>query len=286
MNAFPVESLRSHFPALQRVVEGGHPVFLDGPGGTQVPRSVIVAIAHYLSTCNANHGGVFQTSQESDQIVHDAHAAVARLLNAPSPDEIVFGQNMTSLTFHVSRSLALTWKPGDEVLVTRLDHDANVRPWVLAAQDAGATVRFIDIHPEDCTLDLADLRAKLTVRTKLLAVGAASNVVGTVNDIAALTKMAHAVGAKVYVDAVHYSPHGPIDVQAWDCDFLACSAYKFFGPHVGILWGRRRWLEELVPYKVRPCADTIPDRWMTGTQNHEGLAGVVAAVAYLEEIGD
>jgi cysteine desulfurase family protein (TIGR01976 family) len=284
MTPIPVESLRCQFPALQRFVEGNHPIFLDGPGGTQVPRSVIIAIAHYLSTCNANHGGVFQTSKESDRIVHQAHAAAARLLNAPSPDEIVFGQNMTSLTFHLSRSLARTWKPGDEVLVTRLDHDANVRPWALAARDAGATVRFVDVRPDDCTLNLDDLREKLTAQTKLLAVTAASNVVGTINDIAALTKLAHAAGALIYVDAVHYAPHGPIDVQAWDCDFLACSAYKFFGPHVGVLWGKRRRLEELEPYKVRPCADTIPDCWMTGTQNHEGLAGVVAAVNYLEEI--
>jgi cysteine desulfurase family protein (TIGR01976 family) len=285
MSSFPVEQLRSQFPALQRVIDGKHPVFLDGPGGTQVPRRVIDAVVHYLSTCNANHGGTFTTSRESDAIVARAHASVARLLNAPSPEEIVFGQNMTSLTFHFSRALGRTWKPGDEVLVTRLDHDANVRPWVLAARDAGATVRLVDVHPEDCTLDLDDFRAKLGDRTRLVAVGAASNVVGTLNDIPRLAKLAHGVGAKIYVDAVHYAPHGPIDVQAWDCDFLACSAYKFFGPHVGILWGRRDWLEALEPYKVRPCADTIPDRWMTGTQNFEGLAGVAAAVDYLTEVG-
>ncbi len=285
MTSFPVADLRRLFPALQRTIKGKQPIFLDGPGGTQVPQGVIDAISHYLSTCNANHGGVFTTGRESDRIVHEAHAAVASLLNAPSPDEIVFGQNMTSLTLHLCRSIARTWKSGDEVLVTRLDHDANVRPWVLAARDAGSTVHFIDVHPEDCTLDLDDLHKKLSPRTKLLAVTAASNVVGTINDIPALTRLAHAVGAMVYVDAVHYAPHGPIDVQGWDCDFLACSAYKFFGPHVGILWGKRRWLEELEPYKVRPCADTLPDRWMTGTQNHEGLAGVAAAVAYLKDVG-
>jgi cysteine desulfurase family protein (TIGR01976 family) len=285
MSAFPVEQLRSQFPALRRQVDGVTPVFLDGPGGTQVPQRVIDAIVHYLSTCNANHGGVFLTSRESDAILDRAHAAAARFLNAPSPREIVFGQNMTSLTMHLSRSLARTWRPGDEVLVTRLDHDANVRPWVLAARDSGATAHFVDVRPEDCTLDLEDLDRKLTPRVKLLAVTAASNVVGTMNDIAALARKAHAVGAKLFVDAVHYAPHGPIDVQAWDCDFLACSAYKFFGPHVGILWGKARWLEELEPYKVKPCVDTLPDRWMTGTQNHEGLAGVAAAVDYLEEIG-
>ena len=284
MHAFPVEQLRSQFPSLQCRASGQAPVFLDGPGGTQVPQRVIDAIVHYLSSCNANHGGAFATSQESDRIVRSAHEAVAALLNAPSPDEIVFGQNMTSMTFHLARSLARTLRPGDEVLVTRLDHDANVRPWVLAARDAGATARFIDIHPEDCTLDLDDLRRQLSERTRLLAVTAASNVVGTLNDIPARVRLAHEVGAKVFVDAVHYAPHGPIDVQAWGCDFLACSAYKFFGPHVGVLWGKRRWLDELEPYKVRPAADTIPDRWMTGTQNHEGLAGVAAAVAYLAGI--
>lgn len=283
--SFPVEKLREQFPALQRRIEGVAPIFLDGPGGTQVPRRVIDAIVHYLSNCNANHGGVFLTSVESDAIVHRAHEAAARLVNAWSANEIVFGQNMTSLTFHLSRSLSRSWHRRDDVLVTRLDHDANVRPWVLAARDVGATVHFVDVRPDDCTLDLDDLRKKLTPRVKLLALTAASNVVGTLNNIGTITKMAHAVGAKVFVDAVHYAPHGPIDVRAWDCDFLACSAYKFFGPHVGILWGKARWLEELEPYKVKPCVETIPDRWMTGTQNHEGLAGVAAAVDYLEELG-
>lgn len=285
MNDFPVESLRAQFPALQRILDGRRPIFLDGPGGTQVPQRVIDAIVHYLSTCNANHGGAFRTSQESDRILHDAHAAAARFVNAASPDEIVFGQNMTSLTFHLSRALARTWKPGDEILVTRLDHDANVRPWILAARDAGATARFVDIHTEDCTLDIDNLKKLLSDRTRLVAIAAASNVVGTLNDIPRLVQLLRPTSAKVFVDAVHYAPHGPIDVQAWGCDFLACSAYKFFGPHVGILWGQRRWLEQLQPYKVKPCADTIPDRWMTGTQNHEGLAGVSAAVAFLAELG-
>jgi cysteine desulfurase family protein (TIGR01976 family) len=278
---FDVESLRRQFPALQRQVNGRSPIFLDGPGGTQVPRRVIDAMADYLGHCNANHGGVFTTSRESDRVLHEAHVAVADLLNAPSADEIIFGQNMTSLTLHLSRAFAQTLKPGDEILVTRLDHDANVSPWLLAARDAGATATFVDIHPEDCTLDLDDLRRKLTSRTRLLAVTCASNAVGTINDVAQITRLAHEAGALVFLDAVHYAPHGPIDVQAWGCDFLACSAYKFFGPHVGALWGRKDLLATLPAYKVRPAPDTLPDRWMTGTQNHEGLAGVAAAVDYL-----
>jgi cysteine desulfurase family protein (TIGR01976 family) len=282
---FDVASLRRQFPALNCPREGRWPVFLDGPGGTQVPHRVIDAMVRYLSSCNANHGGAFATSRESDQILRSAHEAVADLLNAPSADEVIFGPNMTTLTLHLGRSLARTWRPGDEVLVTRLDHDANVTPWVLAARDAGATVRSCDIHPEDCTLDLDDLRRRLSPRTRLVAVGCASNAVGTINDVRAVGRWAHEAGALVFLDAVHYAPHSPIDVQEWGCDFLACSAYKFFGPHVGILWGRRVLLEELPAYKVRPAPESLPDRWMTGTQNHEGLAGVAAALDYLASLG-
>jgi cysteine desulfurase family protein (TIGR01976 family) len=210
---------------------------------------------------------------------------MADMLNARGPEEIIFGQNMTSLTLHLSRSLCKAWRPGDEVLLTRMDHDANIRPWVLAARDAGAAVRFVDLRPDDCTLDLDDLKRQLGPRTKLLAVTCASNAVGTISDVKRITQFAHETGALVFLDAVHCAPHGPIDVREWGCDFLACSAYKFFGPHVGILWGKRDWLAELTPYKVRPAADTLPDRWMTGTQNHEGLAGVAAAVDYLADIG-
>jgi cysteine desulfurase family protein (TIGR01976 family) len=282
---FDVLSLRRQFPALQRTVNGQAPVFFDGPAGTQVPQRVIDAMVHYLTTCNANHGGVFATSRESDRIVHGAHQAMADLLNAPSPEEIVFGPNMTTLTLHLSRAIGRTLRPGDEVMVTRQDHDANVSPWVLAARDAGATVRTVDIHPEDCTLDLEGFRRGLSPRTRWVALACASNAVGTINDVATATRWAHEAGARVFLDAVHFAPHGPIDVQAWDCDFLACSAYKFFGPHVGVLWGRRRFLEELPAYKLRPVPPTLPDRWMTGTQNHEGLAGVAAAVDYLAEVG-
>lgn len=284
MSNFPAQQLREQFPALHRTINDRTPIFLDGPAGTQVPQRVIDAITHYLTTCNANHAGVFTTSRESDAIIHNAHEATADFLNAPSADEIIFGQNMTTLTFHLSRSLACTWNAGDEILVTRLDHDANVRPWTLAARDSGAIIHYVDFHPEDGTLNLEDLRDKLNEKTVLVAIGAASNLLGTINDVRQIAKWAHEVNAKVFVDAVHYAPHGPMDVQAWDCDFLACSAYKFFGPHVGILWGKQQWLEELEPYKVRPSENTIPDRWMTGTQNHEGLAGVAAAIEYLADI--
>lgn len=273
--------LRRQFPALGRERRGRMPIFLDGPAGTQVPQRVLDAMVLYMTETNANHGGVFPTSVESDCILDQAHAAVADLLNVPSPNEIVFGQNMTSLTFHLSRSIARVLKPGDEVMVTRLDHDANVTPWVLAARDAGATVRWIDIHPEDAALDLDSFRKHLNERTKLVAVGMASNGLGTINPVATITREAKAAGAWVFLDAVHYAPHGPIDVQALGCDFLACSAYKFFGPHVGVLWGRRALLESLPAYKIRPAPDSLPGKWMTGTPNHEGIAGVAAAVDYL-----
>jgi cysteine desulfurase family protein (TIGR01976 family) len=280
-----VLSLRRQFPALYRLENGRRPVYFDGPAGTQVPQRVIDAMTDYLTTCNANHGGAFGTSRQSDRILRSAHDAIADFLNAPAPEEIIFGANMTTLTLHLSRAIARTLRPGDEVMVTRQDHDANVSPWVLAARDAGATVRAVDIHPQDCTLDLDDFRRLLGPQTRWVAVACASNAVGTINDVRTLTSWAHEAGARVFLDAVHYAPHGPIDVQAWGCDVLACSAYKFFGPHVGVLWGKRALLEELPAYKLRPVPESLPDRWMTGTQNHEGLAGVAAAVDYLAEIG-
>jgi cysteine desulfurase family protein (TIGR01976 family) len=280
-----IASLRQQFPALQRQREGRLPVFYDGPGGTQVPQRVIDAMVHYLSTCNSNHGGLFTTSRASDAILSEAHQSIADLIHAPSPAEVIFGANMTTLTFQLSRAISRTLRTGDEVLVTHMDHDANVTPWVLAARDAGAVVRYIDVRTEDCTLDMENLRRQLTSRTRLVCVGCASNAVGTINDVRTITRWAHDAGARVFLDAVHYAPHGLIDVQDWDCDFLACSAYKFFGPHVGILWARRELLEELPAYKLRPVPETLPDRWMTGTQNHECLAGVTAAVDYLAEIG-
>lgn len=279
-----LDAIRGQFPALARRVHGLTPVFLDGPGGTQVPGRVVEAMVRYLTTCNANHGGAFTTSRESDEVLDEAHRAVAEFVNASAPEEVVFGQNMTSLTFHLSRSLGRTWTPGDVVVVTRLDHDANVRPWVLAARDAGAEVRFVGVR-EDGTLDEDDFRRQVTGRVRLVALTCASNAVGAMPDVAKLGALARAAGALVYLDAVHYAPHGPIDVRAWGCDFLACSAYKFFGPHVGILWGRRELLEGLEAYKVRPAAMELPGKWMTGTQNHEGLAGVAAAVEYLAALG-
>lgn len=277
---FDPATVRPLFPALKRDA-----AFLDGAAGSQVPQAVIDATVNYYARHNANHGGFFATSRESDAVVDEARRACADLLGAPDDRRVVFGANMTTLTFALSRAVAAGWKPGDEVMVTRLDHDANVSPWVRAAQDRGATVRHVAIHPEDCTLDLDDFRRQLSRRTKLVAVGCASNAVGTRNPFPEMTRLAHAAGARVFLDAVHHAPHLLMDVAAWDCDFLCCSAYKFFGPHVGILYGKRELLEELPAYKVRPCPETVPDRWMTGTQNFAAIAGTGAAVEYLAGIG-
>ncbi len=283
--SFPVAWCRQQFPAIARQVDGQAAVYLDGPAGSQVPQGVIDAISRYLAERNANHGGRFITSRESDAMLGAAHEAVADLLGTTSSEGTIFGANMTSLTFAFSRALARTWRAGDEVIVTRLDHDANVSPWVLAARDAGATVRWVDFHAHDCTLDMDQLNGALSPRTRLVAVGCASNAVGTINPVAEICRSAHAAGAEVFLDAVHYAPHALIDVAGWDCDYLACSAYKFFGPHVGILWGRPERLAALAAYKVRPAADSLPDKWMTGTQNHEGIAGVLAAIEYLADVG-
>ena len=283
--SFDVQWCRNQFPALATEVAGQPAVFFDGPAGSQVPRRVIDAVADYFTQCNANHGGLFQTSRQSDAILAAARHALADFLGTADPDTIAFGPNMTSLTFALSRALAKTWHPGDEVLVTRLDHDANFTPWMLAARDAGASVQCVDIHSEDCTLDLDDFTRKLSPRTKLVAVAGVSNAVGTINPVREIVEAAHAHRALVFVDAVHHAPHVRIQVDRWGCDFLACSAYKFFGPHVGVLWGRRDLLESLPAYKVRPAPDTIPDRWMTGTQNHEGIAGTLAAIEYLTDLG-
>ena len=280
-----VENVRSQFPALQRIV-GDHPaVFLDGAAGSQVPRRVADAVSQYLLTTNANHGGPFATSTESDLVLAESHVAAADFLGSQDPDTVAFGANMTSLTLAFSRALARTWQPGDRVLLSRLDHDANVTPWALAAADAGHPVDQIAVRTADATIDLDDFHRKLSNRTRLVAVGAASNLSGTINPLTEIIAAAHAVGAVVFVDAVHLAPHRLIDVTAWDCDVLVCSAYKFFGPHVGLLWGRRELLESLDAYKLRPASNDLPGKWMTGTANHEGIAGVRAAIEYLADLG-
>jgi len=281
--ALDLPSLRAQFPALAQTVNGHPAVFLDGPGGTQVPQRVIDAISNYLRRDNANTGGAYATSRNTDAMLAEARAAMADFLNCAA-DEIVFGPNMTTLTYMMSRAIGRDLGPGDEILVTRLDHDANVSPW-LALEEKGVTIRWAEIHREDCTLDVEDLAAKLNKNTKLVAIGYASNAVGTINPVKEIVRIAHAAGALAYVDAVHYSPHGLIDVTTLDCDFLVCSTYKFFGPHMGVLFGKREHLQRLRPYKVRPLTDAVPNRWEWGTLNHECIAGITACVDYIADLG-
>lgn len=281
MTAFDVDAIRARFPALS-IEQDGRPIaFFDGPGGTQVPQSVIDAVTAYYRESNANADGAFLTSRRSDAMVAEAHQAMADMLGAADPHEIKFGPNMTTLTFHVSRSITATMAPGDEIVVTGLDHHGNVDPWLGAARDRGLTVRVWEPRLDDCTLELADLETLLGPRTRLVAVGWASNAVGTINAVAAIVDRAHAAGAWTYVDAVHAAPHLPIDVGAVGTDFLACSTYKFFGPHGGVLFGRADVLDAIPTYKVRPAHD----RFETGTQSFESQAGTLAAVEYLAEIG-
>jgi cysteine desulfurase family protein (TIGR01976 family) len=284
MTTYDVDALRREFPALGLVDDGRQVAYFDGPGGTQVPQGVIDAVVGYYTSANANDGGAFATSARSDEIVHAAHEALADFLNARSAHEIKTGYNMTTLTFHVGRSIGATMEPGDEIVVTTLDHEANVSPWRAMAADRGLVVRTVDIHPEDATLDLEALEAALGSRTRLVAIGYASNAMGTINPVKAIVDRAHEVGALTYIDAVHYAPHGPIDVQALDTDFLACSTYKFYGPHLGVLYGKEALLDRLPAerYKVRPAHD----RFETGTQNFEGIAGALAAVEYLASVGE
>jgi cysteine desulfurase family protein (TIGR01976 family) len=281
--ALDLAYVRAQFPALAQTVNGHPAVFLDGPGGTQVPQRVIDAISNYLGRDNANTGGAYATSRNTDAMLAEARAAMADFLNCGA-DEIVFGPNMTTLTYAMSRAIGRDLGPGDEILVTRLDHDANVSPW-LALEEKGVTIRWAEIHQGDCTLDVEDLAAKLNSKTRLVAIGYASNAVGTINPIKEIVRLAHAAGALAYVDAVHYGPHGLIDVAAIDCDFLVCSTYKFFGPHMGVLFGKRKHLERLRPYKVRPLTDAIPNRWEWGTLNHECIAGITACVDYIADLG-
>lgn len=280
MTPLDVPALRSRFPALARM-HGGDPfAYFDGPGGTQVPESVIEAMARYYRTSNANHGGAFATSAESDHLVSEAHAAVADVLGVAA-EEIVLGANMTTLTFHLSRSIAAALEPGDEIVVSGLDHAANVDPWIAVAQDRGLVIRWWEPRLDDCTLHVDDLRDVLSPRTRIVAAGWASNAVGTINPVADIVRLAHSVGAWAYIDAVHAAPHLSIDARAVDADFVACSVYKFFGPHVGAVYGRRSILEELKAYKVRPS----DSGYETGTGNFEGFVGALAAVGYLEDVG-
>lgn len=287
--ALDLASIRAQFPSLAQSVNGHPAVFFDGPGGTQVPQRVVDAISDYLCHDNANSGGNYATSRRTDAVIADARAAMADFFHCAA-DEVVFGQNMTSLTFAFSRAIGRELKPGDEIVVTRLDHDANVSPWLTMAEDCrrnarGVTVRWAEIHDEDCTLDMDDLASKINANTKLVAVGYASNAVGTINPVKKIVQLAHKVGALAFIDAVHYTPHGLIDVADLDCDFLVCSSYKFFGPHMGVLFGKREHLKKLQPYKVRPLTDAIPFRWERGTLNHECIAGITACVEYIADIG-
>ncbi|HEV8048888.1 MAG TPA: cysteine desulfurase-like protein [Terriglobales bacterium] len=283
INALDLTWVRSQFPSLAQSVNGQPAVFLDGPGGTQVPQRVIDAISDYLKLDNANTAGAYATSRRTDSTIAGARSAMADFLNCDL-DEVVFGPNMTSLTFAISRSIGRELGPGDEIVLTHLDHDANISPW-RALEERGVSIRMVEIHEDDCTLDMDDLARKITDRTKLVAVGYASNAVGTINDVREIIRLAHERGAMAYIDAVHYAPHGQIDVRALDCDFLACSTYKFFGPHMGVLYGKREHLKRLEPYKVRANTNAIPNRWEWGTLNHECIAGITACVDYLTDLG-
>ena len=282
--ALDLTSIRAQFPSLSQTVNGHPAAFLDGPGGTQVPQRVIDAISNYLSRDNSNTSGAYATGRRTDAMISDARGAMADFLHCAA-DEVVFGPNMTTLTYMISRAIGRELKPGDEIVVTRLDHDANCSPWLQMAEDRGVTVRWAEIHDEDCTLDLADLASKINSKTKLVAAGYASNAVGTINPVKEIVALAHQAGALAYIDAVHYTPHGLIDVQALDCDFLVCSTYKFFGPHMGVLFGKREHLTRFRPYKVRPLTEGIPYRWEYGTLNHECIAGITACVEYIADLG-
>jgi cysteine desulfurase family protein (TIGR01976 family) len=283
ITALDLTRVRAQFPSLSQTVNGQPAVFLDGPGGTQVPQRVIEAISDYLKNSNANTCGAYATSRRTDAVIANARAAMADFFGCEK-DEVVFGPNMTTLTFAISRSLGRELGPGDEILLTHLDHDANVSPW-RALEERGVTIRFAEINEDDCTLNLADLAQKISSRTRVVAVGYASNAVGTINDVKEIVRLAHQKGALAYIDAVHYAPHGPIDVRALDCDFLVCSSYKFFGPHMGILYGKREHLQRLPAYKVRANTNAVPNRWEWGTLNHECIAGITACVDYLADLG-
>ncbi len=281
-----IDFCRAQFPSLHQEFEGHAPIYFDNPAGTQVPQRVIDATTTYYLSMNANTGGAFFTSQRTDAMLTETRGIVADFLNAPSPEEIVFGPNMTTLSFHLSRAIAKTLPADAEIILTKMDHDANIAPWLHVAEDLNLTVKWVDINPENATLDMASFEAALSEKTRVVATIHAANSVGTINPVRQIADMSHAVGAWHIVDAVQSAPHIPIDVQAIGCDFLLCSAYKFFGPHIGILWGRYELLAELPAYKVRPAKDVPPHRWETGTQSFETIIGVGEALKYLAQIGE
>jgi cysteine desulfurase family protein (TIGR01976 family) len=281
--ALDITWVREQFPSLQLQVNGRPAAFLDGPGGTQVPQRVIDAVTNYFLHSNANVGGAYLTSQRNDAMLAEAHRAMADLLGCDA-DEVSFGQNMTTLTLLLSRAIGRGLGPGDEILLTWLDHDGNVSPW-LALEERGVVIRRAEVNPQDCTLRLDDLAANITPKTRVVAVGYASNAVGTINPVKEIVRLAHAAGALAIIDAVHYAPHGSIDVRDLDCDFLLCSPYKFFAPHSGVMYGKRAVSSRLRPYKVRAQYDRLPEQWETGTLSHENIAGVLAAVEYLADLG-
>jgi len=280
---FDIAWVRAQFPSLLQTVNGQPAVFFDGPGGTQVPQRVVDAISNYLKQSNANTGGAYGTSRRTDAMIADARAAMADFLGCDA-DEIVFGPNMTTLTFALSRAIGRQLGPGNEIVVTHLDHDANISPW-RALEERGATVRFVEITEADCTLDMADMARKITGHARLVAAGYASNAVGSINDVKEIVRLAHQAGAMAFIDAVHYAPHGSINVREIDCDFLVCSTYKFFGPHMGVLYGKREHLKKFQPYKVRANTNATPNCWEWGTLNHECIAGIIACVEYLADLG-
>ena len=285
-NILNLTAVRRHFPALKNRVNGLRPIYFDNPGGTQVTQGVLDAMRDYMIHANSNEHGQFLTTQLTDKIIGEARESVADFLNAPTANQIIFGANMTTLTFHMSRSIGQTLPRGSQIIVTRMDHDANIAPWLLLARDHGFKIERADFNPATGRLDIEGLKKLITSKTKLIACGYASNALGTINDVKRVIEIAHNAGAMAYIDAVQYAPHGPVDVQDLDADFLACSAYKFFGPHIGVLYGKKEHLESLPAYKVRPALDEYPARWETGTKNHEGIAGTKAAIDYFEWIGD
>ncbi|MGJ3646985.1 cysteine desulfurase-like protein [Sphingomonas sp. GlSt437] len=284
--SYDIDAVRANFPALSRKIDGKSIAFLDNPAGTQVPRAVVERMTDAMFNKNANLGGSFSTSLAAEQLVADAHRAAELFLGAPNAGEVFLGQSMTTLTFAMSRTICADFAPGDEIILTRMDHDANVAPWLMAAEDRGLTVHWLDFSEDSFEFDLGDLRALITERTRLIAFNYASNVTGTINDVAGAARIARECGAQLYVDAVQFAPHGLVDVAALGCDYLVCSAYKFFGPHYAVLWGRRERLQALRAYKVRAVGDALPGRFTTGTTNREELAGVHAAIDYLAQLGD